>query len=106
MDRRVFRLLERSILETAAVIIGSLGSGWRVIFCKLGQSVGKVVTTEAIAEVADPLGRLNPSNARSMVVVLGEMKEGMDEIASSVMRHKWRTSRFGSNGSLQIAQSH
>ena len=37
INRRAFRLQERSILEIAAVIIGSLDSDSRAISCKFGQ---------------------------------------------------------------------
>jgi hypothetical protein len=72
-------LVARSIPETAAVIIGSLGREWRLIACKLGHSVGKVVTLKRPS-----LGEVGlDSNSRWMEVVLGERNKGMNGINDS-----------------------
>ena len=66
-------MVSRSILETAAVIVGSLGREHRVIAFKSGHSVGKVVTIEATTA----LGRLYLEKMRRMVVVLGDKNKGI-----------------------------
>ena len=88
-------------MEITAVIIGSLDSNRREISCKFGQSVvGKVVTTGATVVLLKSL----LSNFRVTVVVMGQMNKGIDDMGSSVMHHKYRVFRFGSNGS-PVAQS-
>ena len=87
----------RSIPETAAVIIGSLGREQRVIACKSGHSVGKIVTIEATIV----LGGSN-SNPRWMEVVLGERNKGMDGINVPLIPHKERNFRFGNKRSFMV----
>ena len=65
--------MARTILETAAVIIGSVGRKWRLIFCKFGHSVGKF----EIIEATMALGQSDP-NPRKMEVTPRERKEGMN----------------------------
>jgi len=71
-------LLERSIAETAVVITGSLGRGWRVISCKFGHTVGMVIIIEATIGVA----RLGSKFMILMTVVLGERNKGVYGIDS------------------------
>ena len=66
--------MTRSILEMAAMIIGSLGRQKRSIDCKLGHSVGKAVSVEATIV----FGR-SDSNVRIMEVFLGERNKEMNE---------------------------
>ena len=66
--------MERTISETAAVIIGSLGRRSRVIAFKSGHSLGRVVTIDATIAV----GRSGSLNLKRMEVVLGERNRGMN----------------------------
>jgi hypothetical protein len=56
--RRAFRLVARSIPETAAVIIGFLGREWRLSVRKLGHIVGKVVTIEATITLGEVIHKI------------------------------------------------
>ena len=66
--------MARRISEIAAVIIGSIGRKERVIACKLGHSVGRVLTIEAIAA----LKSFDVENAKETEVILGERNEEMN----------------------------
>ena len=83
--------MEKNSLDAASVIIGSLGKYWRVIFCKLGQDVGKFAISEAITD----FGR--PGDEREMEVIVGERMDGIDD---SLILHRFTVVRFGSKGSL------
>ena len=91
--------MTRVIPETAAVIIGSLGSPGKMINCKLGHNVGRVVIIRATIAMEEL-----DLNLRWMKVVLGEMNKGMNGISESPIPHQPRISRFGNKGSL-MAQS-
>ena len=86
--------------DTAAVIVGSLGSQRRVIFRKLGQSAGNAVIIEAIIAIS----KSGKMSAMAMAVVLGERNKGVKGMNSPVMGHNSRVSRFGKRGS-SMAQS-
>ena len=86
----MFWFQARNILETPAIIFGSLGRGWRVISCKSGHIVGMVVTIEATIV----LGRLDLSNTMLITVVLGERNKGMNGIDSPAVHRNWRSSGF------------
>ena len=64
---RTFRLATRSISETAVVVVGSLGMEEKLFICKLGHSVGKVVTIGA----TNPSWKFGPK-LRSMEVIPGK----------------------------------
>ena len=99
-DRRAFRLLARSIPETAAVVIGSLGRDWRLTSSKLGHIVWRVASSGGTVALWR-LGR--PVNLISMVMVLGERNKGMKGTISPVADRNSRVLRFGNKGS-SIAQ--
>ena len=86
------------MLETAAVIIGSLGKNRNFITRKLGQGVNKFVITEAITD----LGRLGAKDPKMMEMVLGERNNGRNGINDSPTLHSSRVVRFGSRGSFIV----
>lgn len=90
-------MVASSISETAAVITGSRGSGWRVIICKLGHRVGKVSIMEATIAL-EGVG-LNPTRIE---VVLGESDKGTNGMSGSPILQKQRDFRFGKKGSLMF----
>ena len=90
-------MVARSIAETAVAIIGSLGRGKRLIACKSGHSVGKVVTIEATIAIGESDEKL-----RSMQVVLGERNKGMNGIHDPAISPQLRAFRFGNKGSLMV----
>ena len=92
----MFRLLARTISETTIAIIGSLGSDWRVISCKLGHNVGKVV----IIEVTIALGKLDLLNEMLMTVVHGERNRGMEGMSFLPAYRNRKFPRFRKRGSL------
>jgi len=75
------------------VIFGSLGREKRVIVCKSGQSVGKVVTIEATIALGGQI---------QMEVVLGETNKGMYGINDPSNPKKDRVFRFWSKGSSMV----
>ena len=87
--------MKRGILGVAVVIIECLGMEERLIMCKLGHSVGKVVTIGATT----PSGKFDPK-VRSMEVVLGGGNKGMKETKFSAMPSNLRDFRFGNKSSL------
>ena len=87
--------MTRSILETAAAIIGSLDMEERRIIYKLGHRIGEVVTVEATT----PPGKFG-SKLRSMEVILGERSKGMKETKFLATSFNLRDLRFGGKGSL------
>ena len=91
-------MAEKTILETAVVIIGSLGREKRFISCKFGQSVGKFMIMEATTN----LGGRGASNPKEMEVVVGERNNGMNEINDFSTLPNLRVVRFGSKGSLIV----
>ena len=86
------------MLETAAVIIGSLGKHERSISRKLGQDVGKFMITEATTD----FGRLDVKYPKVMEVILGERNNGRNGTNDSPIFDSWRVVRFGSRGSLIV----
>ena len=88
--------MAKNILETAAVIIGSLGKNWIFISRKLGQGDGKFVIIEATTDSGSAV------NPKETAVIVGERNNGMNWINDSSTAHKLRVVRFGSRGSLIV----
>ena len=87
--------MARSIPETAAVIIGFLSVGRRIMLCKSGERIGMVVATKEMA-TEETLS----SNSRQMEAILGERNRGIKETRVSGMFTNVRDFRFGSKGLL------
>ena len=99
-DWRVFRLLVRSILETAGTTIGSLGVKLKTISCKSGHNIGKAATIGATTAA----GESDRLNLILMMAVLGERNKGISGMDFPSTDHNSRVFRFGKKGSL-MAQS-
>ena len=87
--------MSKAILETAVVIIGSLGKGQRSIRCRFGQDVGRFVIIEANPD----MGGWGKKGPMEMEVIPGERNNGMNGTNDPSIPQKRRVFRFGSKGS-------
>lgn len=85
-------MIVRSNPETAAVIIGSLGKPSKVIYCKLGHSVGRAVIIEAVTTS----GRFVDAEI-VIVVIAGDRNKGMMGMESPRVSRNAKVFNFGSN---------
>ena len=86
--------MARNISETAAVIIGSLGKMQRVIACKLGHRVGRIVTVEATIA----LKWFDPKSTMKMEVIVGERNKEIDGRDDALISDKKKHSDSGERG--------
>ena len=89
--------MAKTISETTAVIIGSLGREGSVISCKSGHSFGRVVTIEATIALEE-----SDSNLIKMEVILGERNKEINKTNDPPIPHKERAFRFGRKGLLMV----